>query len=170
MVHGWQNMADLVETGSVSLKAGATAEIIGAVRVWREGLEWRIKGHPKDGGSPGGSRLGIPSRRLSPACEVHASTIRPTTNATDGGLAPTAGDKDLYAKRVEGLQRTGLGCTPPSPALVAVSRRGTGNKILRPWQMGYFPSPSDLSHRMLINKGFTTSPVRDQLTWKPQII
>lgn len=142
----------LWQLASVSLKASEAHPDYGRRKVWREGLEVAMKIK----GSQGHRRVAWvkvehPFTALSPACEVHANHNEAQNSALRRHASAYRRRQNLYAKRVEGLQR-----------VLDVQRLvhnwvrphwGLGNKATPAMAIGYCEHPISM-HELLTSRGF----------------
>jgi len=141
----------LWKLASVSLKVGETHPNYGRRKVWRQGLEVAMKIK----GSQGQRRVEWvkvehPFTAISPASEVHANHNGAHNSALRRRASAYRRGQNLYAKRVEGLQRA-----------LDVQRQihnwvrphwGLGKNITPAMAMGYCDRPISM-HELLTQQG-----------------
>jgi hypothetical protein len=144
----------LWKLASVSLKAGEAHSDYGRRKVWRQGLEVAMKIK----GSQGHKRVEWvkvehPFTAVSPASEVHANHNEAQNSALRRRASAYRRRQNLYAKRVEGLQR-----------VLDVQRLvhnwvrphwGLAQKRTPAMAMGYCNRPIAI-HELLTQRGFTS--------------
>ncbi len=96
----------LWKIASVRLKPGESHLDYGRRKVWREGLEVAIKIKSSQGHKRvEWVKIEHPFTALSPVCEVHANHNEAQNSALRRRASAYRRRQNLYAKRVEGLQR-----------------------------------------------------------------